>query len=340
MPISSKTEIISEIKEVAELMSSMNMEELALNPKLGVLNFSFILVELKNCQTYIQKICSVDLNLFTMDQLEKISKEIHLTQLAINRIAKFNIQKAEAMATRNDLVRIFLNTFEAFQNETLPLILYGMALNKTDQHTNNSKKIYKDLANSLAVDLKNLEEKTKEIDSLIAVTKDALSKQGVSKESSHFHEESLSHKKSSEHWLEAIILCSLLICTWGGLILFSDIFQIPENANATLLTQLFLGKIIVLSGFYYILLWCIKNYNASKHNFVVNKHRENALKTFQTFVEATTSEDIRQAILIQATSCIFSPQPSGYQKADNDGDGANKIIEITRNINSINKPPA
>jgi len=69
--------------------------------------------------------------------------------------------------------------------------------------------------------------------------------------------------------------------------------------------------------------------NRHNHNFVVNKHRQNALSTFQAFSEATINDpDTKNAILLQATQCIFSPQPSGFINKENEQENSNKIIEI------------
>ena len=94
--------------------------------------------------------------------------------------------------------------------------------------------------------------------------------------------------------------------------------------------QTSLGKLIILAGLYYALLWSAKNYAAARHNFVVNRHRATSLTTFETFVKAASTEDVKQAILLQATSSIFAAQPSGYSAIKGDDDAPLKVIEIAR----------
>jgi hypothetical protein len=66
----------------------------------------------------------------------------------------------------------------------------------------------------------------------------------------------------------------------------------------------------------FMMVWAAKNFNASVHNYVVNRHRRNALASFQAFVEGASSDEVKDAVLMQATSAIFTPQDSGYTKID------------------------
>jgi len=82
--------------------------------------------------------------------------------------------------------------------------------------------------------------------------------------------------------------------------------------------------------------WAGKTYRAHRHNAVVNRHRQNALTTFQTFAQAASEEQTKNAVLLQATQCIFSPQQTGYIQSDNDTPGIPQVLEIVR---SFSKAP-
>lgn len=113
--------------------------------------------------------------------------------------------------------------------------------------------------------------------------------------------------------------------------------QIPADAKIAQIVQQSLGKIIILAGLSYGMLLCARNYSASGYNFVVNRQRENSLRTFETFVKAASTEDVKQAVLLQATSAIFSLQGSGYTTKDGDTDQPSKMIEILRSASSATK---
>lgn len=78
---------------------------------------------------------------------------------------------------------------------------------------------------------------------------------------------------------------------------------------------------------------CISNYRANRHNQILNKHRQNALSTFETFVKSSGEDPIvKNAILMEVTRTIFSPQSTGFSSSDNDSESQSKVVEIVKNI--------
>ena len=68
-----------------------------------------------------------------------------------------------------------------------------------------------------------------------------------------------------------------------------------------------------------------------------NKNKQNALSTFETFVKATSNEEIRNAVLLQTTKAIFSNPQSGYLKEDGSNDEPTQIIEIVKDMSKVIK---
>jgi hypothetical protein len=83
--------------------------------------------------------------------------------------------------------------------------------------------------------------------------------------------------------------------------------------TATLLQQT-IARILIVTLVYTAVVWCGRNYFASRHNYTVNRHRANAMQTFQAFVAGSEDLATRDFILRQAAQCAFSPQQSGYLK--------------------------
>ena len=110
-----------------------------------------------------------------------------------------------------------------------------------------------------------------------------------------------------------------------------------DGATHDIITAV-LVRIILLSLLYFGMVWSSKNYLAHRHNVVVNKHRANALKTFQSFVEGAEGDSqTKNAVLIQATTAVFSPQKSGFLRKESEAQAPNRIIEILQNISSSDK---
>ena len=93
----------------------------------------------------------------------------------------------------------------------------------------------------------------------------------------------------------------------------------PAGSDLSLVLQNLLTKGFFLSLIYLLLHRCIKNYTAEKHLETVNRHRQNALDTFDAFVDAAEGDrETRDAVLLAATNCIFDANQSGYLSAKNE----------------------
>jgi hypothetical protein len=101
--------------------------------------------------------------------------------------------------------------------------------------------------------------------------------------------------------------------------------------------QKILARLVIISILYFGVIWFIKNYRAHRHLSVLNSHRQNALETFESFVEgAGGDEQTKNAVLLEATHCIFSPANTGYLGADEENP-ASRIVEILKTVSTSSK---
>ena len=55
------------------------------------------------------------------------------------------------------------------------------------------------------------------------------------------------------------------------------------------------------------------------------------VKTFNTFVEGAGGDPAtKNAVLLQATRTVFSPQVTGYVNSEKESDGSSSIVELAR----------
>jgi hypothetical protein len=113
-----------------------------------------------------------------------------------------------------------------------------------------------------------------------------------------------------------------------------QLHEAAQSAPTAKLVTLAVARVIVISILSTAILFCVRNYSAARHNFVINRHRQNALSTFETFVKASRDDQTKDAVLLQATRSIFTPQVSGYLKTETEAPSPNQIIEIMRNLTS------
>lgn len=166
----------------------------------------------------------------------------------------------------------------------------------------------------------------REMETALAQVKSEAAKGGVIQHARHFKAEADYHKSMSLRWLWAAIFFAIATVCYAQFSPSANLLAVP--ATAALAT--YIPKLIVLVILTFSLVWCARNYSASRHNFVVNQHRQNALSSFETFVAGAGDQQTKDAVLIQATQSIFAPQDSGFVKGENVPQPGGQVIEILR----------
>jgi hypothetical protein len=184
-----------------------------------------------------------------------------------------------------------------------------------------------------------------ELDKVMAAAREAAKFEAVTAQSKAFDEEANEAKRASRGWMAGTILSAVASLVFIWVVFLRNLHpavtapspaaaaQSPTNQpvsvaispttasealesktiTASLLQQT-IARILIVTVLYSVLVWCARNYFASRHNFTVNRHRRNAMNTFRAFVEGTKDPVTQDFILRQAAQCAFAPQQSGYLK--------------------------
>lgn len=88
--------------------------------------------------------------------------------------------------------------------------------------------------------------------------------------------------------------------------------------------------------FYSLIIFCIKftvrNYNAQMHNYIINSHKSNSLKSTLSLLDTAKSEDGNDKLLVQASQAIFSHQNTGFNNKETESNSPNLITNVIDNV--------
>ena len=101
-------------------------------------------------------------------------------------------------------------------------------------------------------------------------------------------------------------------------------FLKPTDAYEAI--QLLAAKLVIFTTAGYLVVLCARNFLAHTHNAIVNRHRQNALLTFQALVDAAKGEDKKDIVLTHASACMFAPQETGFTR--HQADGGPSIVQM------------
>ncbi|WP_123784135.1 hypothetical protein [Corallococcus macrosporus] len=153
----------------------------------------------------------------------------------------------------------------------------------------------------------------------------------IARQSEHFANEATEHKDSAHKWLLGVTAsaATIAVIAWFA----------STNAPTTLVQGsmpltifAYAPRFLILSVAFYALSLCARNYRTSRHNYIVNRHRSVALNTFGIFAASAATAQVKDAILAQAASTIFAPQPSGYAVDQADPPPQATAVELLQRI--------
>ena len=203
-------------------------------------------------------------------------------------------------------------------------VLYMIAYQKGLKQNLNIDSKLKEIENIKKQILKYEQDAKKALESI----QNNANKVGVSKYSSIFDKQADIHNKAASKWFGGIIILLIVVVVCSFSLLFGW-FNPPNDASWGIIVQFTTAKLIIFSALCIAISWAIKSYKANKHNEVLNKHRQNALEIFETFVNGTSDEQTKNAVLLQAVQSIFAQQNTGYNDNETEtGNAQTKILEF------------
>jgi hypothetical protein len=320
--------IVAETRQMIAECLKTPIDELVSNPpRWGTINFEPGRPVLQRTFDILGHLNILPIELLPDSVAQQIRESIRNFLAVINEIRKFSIEQGEPQSRRQQLLSGLQGQADAVFTQTqgyIPFLAYQRGditknINDLSRAITDAKKLVVEAEGHVAT-------KKTELDGIIKAAREASASVGVAHFTEDFRNEATAVQALARYWLFATILGAGLTVAIAALMIF---FQ-PEKSDAALVSW-HIPRIAIIAVLFTGTLWCGRIYKATLHQYVMNRHRANSLKTFQAFVQATPNEQIRDAVLLETTRSIFSISPSGYidPKADG-GEPSTHFLEVVR----------
>jgi len=290
---------------------------------LGELNFSAIQTEISVVLLFYQKLASIDLSNFPEDRLHILFNHIDQVNDQLTAITQFSVSSGGPAEHRANIITNFLRAYSALWPVIMEAFYFAEVTTAPKDITvyiQQMQEAQNDVAFQAQEFKKLIEQHTNTANQIVE-------KFGMQKYAKVFIDESLSFGKSAKSWLNWSLLALGFTITIS-IVLLSLSSGITDSSQ---LIHFTITKIVILTACFFGVSICFKNYRAQKHNEILNKHRHNALVTFEAFTAGKEDEQTKNAVLLAATQTIFGNQQTGYSNADSsDSDMPTRIIEIMK----------
>ena len=251
------------------------------------------------------------------------------------QILEFDPKASDAYGTRQNLIASLDNHYETVFNSISALIAFGATrlrdFSAIEGQARAAVQAAKDEVGNFAINMRAQQDEAKRI---LDDVRRIAAEQGVSQQSSYFKTEGEDHEINAESWRWRTIYLAIGLGIFAALSTFLHKWSVLSPTNSYEAIQLGLSKLLIFAVMGFLLVLSARNFLASKHNAIVNRHRYNALLTFNALVDAAGSEDRRDIVLTYAASCIFSPQDTGYSKSGEKTEIVPNIIQALPKMTS------
>ncbi len=276
-----------------------------------------------------------ELNTLTIGErrIAELKSTIQLIENQLKAITTFNPAVQNAQQNFQSYIYTTGTQYDALFSIIAPIVSYTR-LNNLDTLSDIFSSLFREVKESANSQISAIETMKIEADRILEGIKKAAGVSGVANHAGHFVAEAKSHKIGKNIWLAVtgLLAVGLLATCWHFV---QNPMAIAKEETILQVVPKVLPKLIFFSILYYSIIWAGRQYKTHYHNYVVNRHRVNALSTFETFVNAANNDEQTQnAILLKTTESIFSQQPTGFIGAENEAQNPSQIIEIVKNLNS------
>lgn len=337
LPAYARVEMTDNIRRMLKAFADATPAEFT-RVDLGPLSFESAVPVFERLFRFVNEVVAqVDPSLLPDTKLEEFEKTLRSLYERFVEVRDFRADPASAnpFEARDDIVRKFGGLHEALLSTFAPLVacashpsaVFHDARSEAERAAASLTKLEKDKRTELETVLTEMRE-------LARKTKEAAQETGVATHSAIFSDVAALHEKLAVRWLCSLV-CLTLAAAGAAVWSLSWTFANRETLGKFAMvpaTQFTLAKLLIASLLLSAIVWSAHIYRAHRHNAVINRHRQHALSTFETFVRATSDQETKNAVLLQTTQSIFAPQATGYMTDESDVGGATKIIEIVRGL--------
>ena len=334
MSIKASEAVINNYNNNIEKIKLLDAKNLIRKDVLGAdLNFASAEDDFETAINLFKSLADIDISRVPERKVNEINSNINSFLSIIDLIKNYKATMGEN--TRNEYINRIVNGYQTWFDVISPTVAYctkaGTDYEALQRRAKESLDKFQDIQKQATADR---DEALKEINEVLTAAKKAAAEVGVTQHTTNFKDAAQVFEKNKKFWMWVISgdIVSIILFSFCTFWLCPIVLTEPYVYS---FLQSGLPRFTGLFAMFYFLVVATRNYRAQAHNYIVNKNKQNALSTFETFVKAAEDVETKNAVLLQTTKAIFSNNASGYLKNEADDDASTQIIEIVKDVSKL-----
>ncbi len=308
------SEVLVQTENVLKHLQGFDVSTLPRKEALGSLSFDNAIEPARRLIGLYGQIPISILTEFPDAQLAQIRDMATGAKNRLDQIIQFDLNQSNPQAVQSGLITALTDEYNNTFGTLYPLIAYAAAravdFGRLEAQGRSAVQNIQEQAGSI---VQQMEAASGEATAILAEVRKVASEQGVSQQAIYFKLSADAYEKSAEKWRTSTIYMSIALGAYSIFTFFSNEIPGLHPQTAAESLQLVVSKALVFGVMAYMLALCARNFLSNTHNTVVNRHRQNALVTFEALAKAAAPEQ-RDIVLAHAAACIFTPQETGFSR--------------------------
>ncbi len=329
---------VRELRENLQMLTQFAKKRLVQRQEWGSIDFKQASDDIDSVISIANDLLRLPLKHLTDANAQELRGHIPSVQQCLQSIDDFSIENIDHPGNKKDeILRRLRDRADQLQNAAyrfIPYLVYrhddeiAEKREKIGQLVKEAEQIQAKAKQIQAKAKQTAETGAKEINYIIRKAKDAAASAGAVAFTAQFETEAKELRNRSRWWLG--FTAGLGILTVGAAILFYFWPEVSSDAGPWETLRNVGSKAATIAVLFTGAVWCGGIYRALVHQATVNKHRALSLKTFEAFVKATSTPEVRDAVLLATTNAAFGNVPTGLvEQAAGEGVAVN-VTEISK----------
>lgn len=331
-----QTKELERLSNLLDQFGGISTEQLV-RPELGAeLNFEKGRPFFDRTISLFRKLKNFDISDVPHSVLNSLAGKAEQALGEFKKIQEFTLQKYpnDPQKQRDSFINQIRDSYDEYYRVLTPQLAYFVRKESDiDELEQKARNVLDEISRLRIAISEELLRARSEAQSILETMRRAAAETGVSQHAIFFKEEAVNHENLARNWLKAIVgLGIVTVAAAAAFIIWPQ--RLPENFSTPQSIQLAIAKIILFSVLFFGITLSSRVYRAHRHNGVLNRHRYNALMTFQAFVKGTDDDVTKNAVLLRSTETIFSPSVSGFTSGESESGSYPQILEVIKSVTS------
>lgn len=328
-----QTTVRTEAEESLMRMQQFDVSALPRERELGSeVNFAGAVEPAQRLVDLYKRLAVTALDDLSQQGLQQVKDRANADYALLRQALDFKLaSQSNPQGTRDSIIQQLTASYDPSFQVLHPYIAYSLHRSADFQRLDSDARATMQSISDRAGKVESqLQDHEKEAQRILTEIRSVAAEEGVTQQAAHFRAEADQHETESETWRKRTTTLAIALGVYAALSVFIHKIPLLAPSSPYDTVQLAVSKVLVFSVLAYMLFLSARNFLSHKHNAIVNRHRQNALMTHRALIEAASDHGIREAIMVQAASCIFSPQNTGYTGAvaGVEGSGPKSVVEL------------